>query len=1107
MPRPIKQAAEPNLDEVLSGEQIAINVLLKGLMYDPKEIIRPKVSPETLLQEAEELSKDLRKFIPASWGLVEPSVFIPNWHIDAIAEHLQAITDGDIQDLLITMPPRHSKSLIVSVIWPAYEWINIPGNRWVFNSYAFNLSVRDSIKRRKIIQSLWYQDRWADKYALIDEQNTKIRYENDKHGFMLASSVGGSNTGEGGERIIADDPHNVKKAESEVERTNAVEWWNVVMSTRRNNNLAARVVVQQRVHEGDVAGDIIEKGGYVHLNLPTEFGFAGAPRCRTGWTVKSTGEQHSWEDPREAEGELLNPARFTHKDNEEAKINLGDYQYACTPAGTPILMADWKCKPIEEVQPGDEIVGFETKGANAGGGEPQRQRMFKSKVVRTFSYQASVHDLTMASGRKVRCTADHKWWTRRHPTVKEPGRKSYMPPAVGRQLWFVCPPDGGCSDDERNLWCYLAGIVDGEGSVKSNTLEISQSPTSNGPTFTKIIEVLSALGLKFNVLVYPSNNPKWGDRGMIQVNQPREVYRNLLRYADPGKRDEMLDCLYGRNERLASEGDYVLAIGKPGPVETVYALETETGNYVAWGYASSNSQHGQNPTPPKGQIIQAQWLKYYGGPDQPGIPDWEKCNHQFMPMFSLDCAFKEKKDTDFVAGLGFAMFGADVYLMPIAIHKRMNFPDTVDAVAEFCGGENLEKTKTFPGVYPFMKLKLVEDKANGSAIIDTLRHRIPGMVPFEPGGASKESRLMSASWRFRAGNVYLPHESIAPWIKEYVYELCVAAGTNVNTIRGLVPIELVVAGDKVLTRSGYSEVTKSCCTSAAARVVEIGLSDGKTLKVTHRHPIWRRGYGFTEASRLQVGDVLLSSTEASSLYYTPSQSERGGILPITDSATCTRSYTAVRLVRYLRGFWYTTKTVTRGTINWTTSSVSRLVTTLSTITQRLLDHQQQKHASSVVIPTLPFSLATREPAHSDAATPSLTDVTPRYTTNRATAAENDLDALRPNNGFADEIVVTSICELNILEPVYNLEVTGAHEFFANGVLVHNCAFPKAKKDDYVDATSQVLLFIGGDQMIEGAPIMTEHTSKWFSIGEADFESGSVWGQIASGGGGKSRWRG
>lgn len=516
MPRPPRAKPNPEsiLDSSLVGaENQALLALLEGLESDTDDIIDRPVSGDQLAEERERLAGSLRLFIPEAWRWVEPSPFVPNWHIDAIAEHLEAVRHGDILDLLITMPPRHSKSLIVSVIYPVWEWISLPSYRWVFASYAFGLSVRDSVKRRNLIKSKWFQDRWGKRVRLVPDQDTKIRFQNRKHGFMLSSSVGGSVTGEGGERIVADDPHNIKKAESEVVRQDTVDWWNIVMSTRRNDlSKSARIVVQQRTHEGDVAGDIIEKGGYIHLNLPTEFGFEGAERCRTAWTVKATGKLHQWEDPRTEVGELLNPARFDAAANEKAKLDLGDYQYA--------------------------------------------------------------------------------------------------------------------------------------------------------------------------------------------------------------------------------------------------------------------AQHGQNPTPPKGQIFQAQWMKYYGGPGQPPIPDFSRSTHPMTPMFSLDCTFKESKDTDNIAGLCWAMFGADVYLMPICVHKRASFTNTIDATAEMVGGENLDKSVKWPGIYPYIKIKLVEDKANGSAIIDTLQHRIPGMVPFSPNGASKESRAMACSWRFRAGNVYLPHESIAPWIKEYVYELC-----------------------------------------------------------------------------------------------------------------------------------------------------------------------------------------------------------------------------------------------------------------------------------------------------------------------------------------------
>jgi hypothetical protein len=102
--------------------------------------------------------------------------------------------------------------------------------------------------------------------------NLKTRFDNSATGYRLASSVGGSLTGEGGDRLVADDPHNVKERESDTIRESVIQWWNEVMSTRGNDpKTVARVVVMQRIHELDLSGYLLEKGGYEHLCLPAEY--------------------------------------------------------------------------------------------------------------------------------------------------------------------------------------------------------------------------------------------------------------------------------------------------------------------------------------------------------------------------------------------------------------------------------------------------------------------------------------------------------------------------------------------------------------------------------------------------------------------------------------------------------------------------------------------------------------------------------------------------------------------------------------------------------------------------------------------------------------------
>jgi hypothetical protein len=114
---------------------------------------RPSLRDEI---DAEMASRRLGEFVRQAWPVVEPSTpFVPGWHIDAIIEHLEAVTYGQIRNLLMNVPPRHMKSLLVAVFWPAWEWIRWPERRWLYSSYGAQLSIRDSIKCRRLIESPW----------------------------------------------------------------------------------------------------------------------------------------------------------------------------------------------------------------------------------------------------------------------------------------------------------------------------------------------------------------------------------------------------------------------------------------------------------------------------------------------------------------------------------------------------------------------------------------------------------------------------------------------------------------------------------------------------------------------------------------------------------------------------------------------------------------------------------------------------------------------------------------------------------------------------------------------------------------------------------------
>lgn len=168
-------------------------------------------SPEMIGNEAErhlaELS--LYEFLQGAWPYIDPAPFMGNWHLEFIAEHLEAVSRGEIKRLLINVPPRSSKSSLVSVAYPAWTWaqqaigpLSGPKVQFLFASYAQSLSVRDSVKMRRLVESPWYKRLWGDRFHLVGDQNTKIRFENDKGGYRISASVGSAVTGEGASVIV-----------------------------------------------------------------------------------------------------------------------------------------------------------------------------------------------------------------------------------------------------------------------------------------------------------------------------------------------------------------------------------------------------------------------------------------------------------------------------------------------------------------------------------------------------------------------------------------------------------------------------------------------------------------------------------------------------------------------------------------------------------------------------------------------------------------------------------------------------------------------------------------------------------------------------------------
>lgn len=231
-----------------------------------------------------------------------------------MCEHLEAVSRGEILRFLANVPPGSMKSLLTGVIWPAWEWgpQNRAELRHLGTAHKQDLAARDSTKCRRLIQSAWYQRLWP--VRLVGDQNSKLKFENDKTGFREAMAFT-SMTGSRGDRVILDDPHSVDDANSPTKLAADILTFREALPSRVNNDESAIVIIMQRLHERDVSAVALDLG-YDHLCLPMRF-----EQGRSKWVV-------GLGDPRKAEGELMFPERFPEATVNELEKSLGAYATA-----------------------------------------------------------------------------------------------------------------------------------------------------------------------------------------------------------------------------------------------------------------------------------------------------------------------------------------------------------------------------------------------------------------------------------------------------------------------------------------------------------------------------------------------------------------------------------------------------------------------------------------------------------------------------------------------------------------------------------------------------------------------------------------------------------
>lgn len=336
-----------------------------GLIHDRvRQAARAEIERRKRLQDRKEACENsLMEFFRLMWPVIEPTTpLIEGWPLELLCDVLTAVTDGHITRMLINVPPGFSKSTMLNVLWPAWEWgpQNTPGLRYLSASYSSGLAERDNggdVGRfARVINSPTYRQLWGDRFRVLKDNAGLV--ENDHTGSKRVITMGGgTTTGFRGDRILIDDANNPADVESETVRATTNIWLREVMPSRLNDpDRSAIICLQQRTHEQDATGTLAEFGvNYDWVVVPMHFdpmrihpvvlAYDEAGEPETTWidprALDSNGERLTglYTDARgkltlrpgsalaQAEGELAWPERFSQESCDTLRTTLGEYAY------------------------------------------------------------------------------------------------------------------------------------------------------------------------------------------------------------------------------------------------------------------------------------------------------------------------------------------------------------------------------------------------------------------------------------------------------------------------------------------------------------------------------------------------------------------------------------------------------------------------------------------------------------------------------------------------------------------------------------------------------------------------------------------------------------
>jgi hypothetical protein len=284
------------------------------------------------------LRQDFATFVARCFPDLNPQAELaPNWHLEIIAAKLMAVRRGRIRRLIINLPPRHLKSLMASIAFPAWCLGHDPSAQILCVSYAQDLADKLARDCRSIMMSPWYRSIFPTR--LGSQRQAVQEFVTTRQGYRLATSTGGVLTGRGADIILIDDPLKPEEALSDAQRQAANDWFDHTLYSRLNDKRhGAIVIIMQRLHEDDLVGHVLTQEPWEVLSFPAIAESDEVHEIETIWGPQCF---------RRRRGEALHPDREPLETLDRIRRTVGEYNFAGqyqqspAPLGGGLVKADW----------------------------------------------------------------------------------------------------------------------------------------------------------------------------------------------------------------------------------------------------------------------------------------------------------------------------------------------------------------------------------------------------------------------------------------------------------------------------------------------------------------------------------------------------------------------------------------------------------------------------------------------------------------------------------------------------------------------------------------------------------------------------------------------